>query len=111
VWETERVKNGTTRTPDPVCHPTNWHTVSPLAPKTCYNKDMNETNLPSEAILKILATALAERLNGVIVEECADLIMETTSDVIGDELGDGFDREVAALIAMELSGRIAFVAV
>ena len=71
----------------------------------------NETTLPSEAILKILAAALAERLNDLIIEECADLILETTSDVIGDELGDGFDQDVAALIAMELSGRIAFVAV
>ena len=95
-----------------VCHLKNWHSFLPFAPKTCNTKDMkNETILPSEAILKILAAALAERLNDLIIEECADLILETTSDVIGDELGDGFDQGVAALIAMELSGRIAFVAV
>jgi hypothetical protein len=73
----------------------------------------NETTLPSEAILKILAATLAERLNDIMIDQCADLIMETTADVITDTLGDGFDSdgEIIQYIAMDLSTRIAFVAV
>ena len=73
----------------------------------------NKTTLPSEAILKILATALAERLNEVMIEHCSHIIMETTADVVTEALGDGFDSdgEIMQYIAMELSTRIAFVAV
>ena len=73
----------------------------------------NKTTLPSQAILKILAAALAERLNEVMIEHCSDLIMETTADVVTEALGDGFDSdgEIMQYIAMELSTRIAFVAV
>ena len=97
-----------------MCHLKNWHSFLPFAPKTCNTKDMkNETILPSEAILKILAAALAERLNEVMIDHCAGLIMETTADVVTETLGVGFDSdgEIMQYIAMELSTRIAFVAV
>jgi hypothetical protein len=78
------------------------------------NTKPNQTTMPNETVMKLMAEAVAEKVREKIMDDYADVIHEACGDVVMDFLGAdayGDNADTHLEVMMELSGRIAVVAV
>jgi len=78
------------------------------------NTKPTQTTMPNEIVMKLMAEAVAEKVREKIMDDYADVIHDACGDVVMDFLGAdayGDNADTPLEVMMELSGRIAVIAV
>ena len=74
----------------------------------------NEATMPNDAVIELLAKAVAAKISDALLEDHLDLVQECVMDAIDEVLGTTAytdEDDTRMHLAMELSGRIAVIAV